>query len=90
MNHNQQELQNAITQQEKRMQALADQQTMNMQQVNNTVTEMQNQIGQPDTTIATLNATMTSQFQQIVNLLSAQTDTQLAASTAPQPVVRYT
>ena len=68
------------------MQALADQQTTNMQQVNNTVVEMQNRIGQLDNTIAALNTTMTAQFQQIMGMLGAQAGANPAAPTAAQPL----
>ena len=72
------------------MQALADQQTSNMQQVNSTVVEMQNRIGQLDNTISALNTTMTAQLHQIMSMLGAQAGTNPAAPTAPQPVTTYT
>ena len=85
INHNQQELQNAIILQEQRMQALADQQSANMQQVTNTVAEMQNRISQLDNTMAALNANMTAQFQQIMGTLNALGATQPPAPSAGEP-----
>ena len=86
INHNQQELQNAIILQEQRMQALADQQNANTQQVTNTVAEMQNRISQLDNTIATLNSNMAAQFQQIMATLNALGATQPPASLPPPTV----
>ena len=70
INQNNVVLQQAILEQEGRMQALATQQAASMAQVNGTIAEMQARVGQLDQAITTMNANMQSQFATIMALLT--------------------